>query len=209
MQKQEFSKLFIIIGAINITCLMVANIIAIKTVSIFGFVVTVANLIFPLTYVLNNIFTEVYGLKKAKLIIWLSFSCNLIMVIFFFITIKIPVSDTFSYQKELETVLGFTPRLLAGSFLAYLAGSFVNANVLTKLKEKTKGKYLPFRTITSNIIGSGLDSLIFVPVAFFGIVDLSVLVTMIVSIFLLKIVYEIVLTPVAYYVIKWVKKVED
>ena len=209
MEKQNYSKLFIIFLAINITSLLVSNIITIKTINILGLVFTAGDILFPITYILNDVFTEVYGFKKAKFTIWLSFFCNLIMVILFWIALKLPGDATFDFQYELETILSITPRVLVASFLAFLIGSFANSIVISKLKIRTKGKYLPLRTITSTIIGEGLDTLVFIPTVFAGSIEVSILLKMILNVFCLKVLLEIILTPITYKVINYIKKVED
>lgn len=209
MEKQTYSKLFVIFLVINITCLLVSNIIAIKTVQIGGFIFTAADILFPITYILNDIFTEVYGLKKAKLTIWLSFFANLVMVILFGIAIILPQDASFNYQTELETILTMTPRVLIASFAAFIVGSLANSIVMEKLKIKTKGKYLALRTITSTIVGEGLDSIIFVTIVFLGTMEFTSLVQMAFNMFSIKVLLEIILTPVTYKVIDIVKRKES
>lgn len=209
MEKQTYSKLFVIFLVINITCLLVSNIIAIKTVQIGGFIFTAADILFPITYILNDIFTEVYGLKKAKLTIWLSFFANLVMVILFGIAIILPQDASFNYQTELETILTMTPRVLIASFAAFIVGSLANSIVMEKLKIKTKGKYLALRTITSTIVGEGLDSIIFVTIVFLGTMEFTSLVQMAFNMFSIKVLLEVILTPVTYKVIDIVKRKES
>ena len=131
------------------------------------------------------------------------------MVILFWIALKLPGDATFDFQYELETILSITPRVLVASFLAFLIGSFANSIVISKLKIRTKGKYLPLRTITSTIIGEGLDTLVFIPIVFAGSIEVSILLKMILNIFCLKVLLEIILTPITYKVINYIKKVED
>ena len=107
MKKEEYSKMFIILCAINITCLLMSNIITVKTINIFGLIFTAGDILFPITYILNDVFTEVYGFNKSKLIIWTSFFCNLLMIIIFKITIVLPSSTSFKMQEELANILGF------------------------------------------------------------------------------------------------------
>lgn len=209
MEKQTYSKLFVIFLVINITCLLVSNIIAIKTIQIGGFIFTAADILFPITYILNDIFTEVYGLKKAKLTIWLSFFANLVMVILFGIAIILPQDASFNYQTELETILTMTPRVLIASFAAFIVGSLANSIVMEKLKIRTKGKYLALRTITSTIVGEGLDSIIFVTIVFLGTMEFTSLVQMAFNMFSIKVLLEVILTPVTYKVIDIVKRKES
>lgn len=208
IQKETYSKLFIILCVVNITCLLVSNIITVKTINIFGLIFTAADIFFPITYILNDVFTEVYGFNKAKLVIWLSFFCNLLMVIVFKITLLLPGSETFEMQTALESVLGNTPRILVASFIAFLVGNFANSIIMSKMKVKTKGKYLALRTIGSTLIGEGLDTIIFVPFVFIGVLDLQTILFLIIDIYVLKVLLEVVLTPVTYKVIEIIKKKE-
>lgn len=208
MKKEEYSKIFIILCAINITCLLISNIITIKTINILGLIFTAGDILFPITYILNDVFTEVYGFNKSKLIIWTSFFCNLLMIIIFKITILLPSSDSFEMQEELVNILGSTPRILIASFIAFLVGNFANSIVMSKMKVKTEGKYLALRTIGSTLVGEGLDTLIFIPIVFINNLDLQTMIFLIIDTYILKVSLEIILTPITYKVIKFIKKKE-
>lgn len=209
MKKEGYSKIFIILCSVNITCLLISNIITIKTINIFGFIITAADILFPITYILNDVFTEVYGFNKSKFVIWISFFCNLLMVIVFKITILLPIDKTFEIQDELINVLGSTPRILFASFIAFLAGNFSNSIVLSKIKVKTKGKYLALRTIGSTLIGEAIDTLLFIPIVFIGELDVKTIMLLIINIYLLKVAFEAILTPITYKVINFIKKKEE
>lgn len=208
MKKEEYSKIFIILCAINITCLLISNIITVKTINILGLIFTAGDILFPITYILNDVFTEVYGFNKSKFIIWTSFFCNLLMVITFKITILLPASEAFEMQHELEKVLGSTPRILIASFIAFLVGNFANSIAMSKMKVRTKGKYLPLRTIGSTLIGEGLDTIIFIPIVFIKSLDLQTIIFLIINIYIFKVLLEIILTPITYRIIKFIKKKE-
>ena len=208
MKKEEYSKMFIILCAINITCLLMSNIITVKTINIFGLIFTAGDILFPITYILNDVFTEVYGFNKSKLIIWISFFCNLLMIIILKITILLPSSDSFVMQEELANILGSTPRILIASFIAFLAGNFANSIVMSKMKVKTEGKYLALRTIGSTLVGEGLDTLIFMPIVFINSLDLQTMMFLIIDTYILKVSLEIILMPITYKVIKFIKKKE-
>ena len=209
MKKENYSKIFIILGSLNITCLLISNIITIKTINIFGLIFTAGDILFPITYILNDVFTEVYGFKKARFIIWISFFCNLLMVIIFGITIALPVDETFEMQSALVNILGSTPRILFASFISFLIGNFANSIVLSKMKVKTKGKYLALRTITSTLIGEGLDTLLFIPIVFIGTLDLKSIYFLMIDTYILKVLLEVVLTPITYKVVKFIKRKEN
>lgn len=209
MNKEKYSKIFIILCSISITCLLVSNIITVKTINIFGLIFTAADVLFPITYILNDVFTEVYGFNKSRLVIWTSFLCNLVMVIIFKITIELPSDSSFMIQNEIIDVLGSTHRILIASFSAYIIGNFANAIILSRLKVKTKGKYLALRTIVSTLVGEGIDTIIFVPMVFVGILDINSLLSLILNIYVLKVFLEVVLTPVTYKVIGFIKRKEE
>lgn len=209
MKKEEYSKIFIILCGINITCLLVSNIITIKTINIFGLIFTAGDILFPITYILNDVFTEVYGFNKSKLIIWLSFFCNLLMVIIFKITILLPVNETFDMQNDLVNILGSTPRIIISSIISFLVGNFANSIVMSKMKVKTKGKYLALRTIGSTLIGEGLDTIIFIPIVFIGALDLKTILFLIIDTYVLKVTLEVILTPITYKVVEFIKNKEN
>lgn len=209
MKKEGFSKIFVILCALNITCLLISNIITIKTINILGLIFTAGDILFPITYILNDLFTEVYGFNKSKFIIWISFFCNLLMVIIFSITIALPAGESFEVQDELINILGSTPRILIASFIAFLVGNFANSIVMSKMKVKTEGKYLALRTIGSTLVGEGLDTLIFIPIVFINSLDLQTMIFLIINTFILKVFLEIILTPITYKIINFIKKKEN
>ena len=209
MKKENYSKIFMILCALNITCLLISNIITIKTINIVGLVFTAGDILFPITYILNDVFTEVYGYNKSRFIIWISFFCNLLMIIVFQITIALPSSEAFEFQSDLENILGNTPRVLLASFISFLAGNFANAIALSKIKVKTNGKYLALRTIVSTLIGEGLDTIIFVPIVFLGTLDIKTMLFLMFDMYILKVLIEVVFTPITYKVVGFIKKKEN
>lgn len=209
MKKQTYSKIFVILFGINITFLLISNIITVKTINVFGLIFTAADMLFPITYILNDIFTEVYGFNKAKSVIWLSFFCNLVMVTIFGVSIWLPADESFTLQNDFVNILGSTPRILIASFISFLVGNFTNAMVLSKIKIKTKGKYLALRTIVSTLIGEGLDTILFVPIVFIGVLNVQEIFSLILNIYVLKVLVEVVLTPITYKVVKLIKKNEE
>jgi uncharacterized integral membrane protein (TIGR00697 family) len=202
----KYSSRFVIITALFVTCLLTANIIASKIVNFGPFTLPAAVIIFPFSYIFGDILTEVYGYKEARKVIWLGFLCNLIFVIFAWLGQILPPASFWTNQGAYEAILGYAPRLLAASFLGYLAGEFSNSYVLAKMKIMTKGKWLWSRTISSTIVGEGLDSVIFITVAFAG-TPLFVGI-MILWHWLVKIAIEIVFTPLTYLIVNYLKKNE-
>ena len=157
-----------IIVALFITCLITANITAVKLIDLCGFILPAAILIFPLSYIIGDVLTEVYGYRQARRVIWLGFFCNLIAVAAIWCGLILPPASFWQAQEAYERILGYTPRLLLASFLAYLAGEFTNAYVLARMKIATQGRWLWLRTISSTLVGQGLDSLLFISLAFFA-----------------------------------------
>jgi len=189
--------------------LVVSNIVAGKLWDPqIGLIFTAGELLFPLVYIIGDVVPEVYGLKVARKIIWIGFLSNLFAVGYFFIALALPYPPFWQNQEAFQIVLGFTPRLLLASFVAYLAGSNVNAWVLVIIKKKTGPKLLWVRTITSTIFGEGVDSILFTTIAFWGVVPTDVLYVMIGSQWAFKTLYEILVTPFTYLAVNYVKKVE-
>ena len=206
---QGYSKWFILITAIFITSLVTANIIAVKLISMWGFVLPAAIIIFPISYIAGDVLTEVYGYAKARQVIWLGFLCNLITVVAVWGGQMLPAAPFWHGQEAYEQILGYTPRLLAASFAAYLVGEFANSLVLAKMKIATKGRWLWTRTIGSTIVGQGLDSLVFISLAFLGAVPLPSLAAIIVTQWLGKSCYEAAATPLTYVVVNFLKRGES
>ena len=201
------SQRFIVIAAIFITCLITANIIAVKLISIGGLILPAAIIIFPLSYIFGDILTEVYGFRAARKVIWLGFLCNLIVVLAIWIGGLLPAAPFWEgKQAAYDTILGYVPRVLLASFVAYLIGEFANSFVLAKMKIKTKGRWLWTRTIGSTIVGQGLDSAVFITIAFAGTPDFVAI--SIVHLWLVKTGYETVATPFTYAVVNYLKKKE-
>ena len=203
----KVSSRLIVITALFVTCLITANIIAVKLISIGSdIVLPAAIIIFPLSYIIGDILTEVYGFAWARRVIWLGFLCNLIFVFFVWIGGLLPGASFWQAQSAYQTILGYTPRLLLASFCGYLVGSFANAAVLSRMKIWTKGRYLWTRTIGSTIVGEGLDSAAFITIAFVGTPAFALM--LIVYHWSAKTLIETVATPVTYAVVNYLKRVE-
>jgi len=200
------SQRLVIIAAIFTTCLITANIIAVKVISLGAVILPAAIVVFPLSYILGDILTEVYGYRWARRVIWLGFTCNLIFVIFIWVGQVLPPASFWKGQEAYETILGFTPRLLAASFCGYLAGEFVNSFVLAKMKILTRGRWLWTRTIGSTIVGEGLDTAIFITLAFIGTPSFAAI--MILYHWLVKTGIEAIATPLTYTVVNYLKRKE-
>lgn len=198
-----------LLSCVFITTLIVSNIIAVKIGDFFGVFFPVGVIIFPLSYVIGDVITEVYGYSAMRRVIWTGFFCNLLAVAAFTVGKMIPSAPFFQGQDAYVAILGSTPRLLGASFVAYLCGSFSNAAILSKLKVKTGGKHLWFRTIASTIVGEGLDSLIFITLAFGGVFASAEIITLVWTQWLFKVAFEAAITPLTYGVVTAVKRREQ
>ncbi len=212
------SHRFVVVAAVFVTCLITANIIAVKLITLnvgpwtIGGVelpapVPAAIVIFPLSYIFGDILTEVYGYRQARRVIWLGFLCNLIAVGAFWLAGLIPALDP-GAQTAYDRILGYTPRILAASFVAYLVGEFANSFVLAKMKIRTRGRFLWARTIGSTLVGEGLDASVFIAIAFASVLPWPVLVGSIITHWVLKTAYEVVATPFTYAVVNYLKRAE-
>jgi uncharacterized integral membrane protein (TIGR00697 family) len=206
----RFSGRFVVVVAIFITCLITANIIAVKLipVGIGGGTLPAAIIIFPLSYIFGDILTEVYGYRTARRVIWLGFTCNLIAVIAIWLGGLLPPASEWGHQTAYKTILGYAPRLLLASFAAYLIGEFANSFILAKMKIATRGRWLWTRTIGSTIVGQGLDSAVFISIAFAGTLSWWLIGTTILTHWLVKTGYETVATPFTYAIVNYLKKKE-
>lgn len=208
LASKQHSTWFVVLVAVFVTCLVIANIIAVKLITIFGLTVPAGIIIFPISYICGDVLTEVYGFQRARQVIWLGFACNLLAVIAIWGGQVLPGATLWNAQSAYERILGVTPRLLGASFCAYLLGEFANSFVLAKMKVATRGRWLWMRTIGSTIVGEGLDSLIFVTIAFWGIIPVTGLLLAIVSQWLFKVAYETLATPLTYAVVDFLKRQE-
>ena len=199
---------FVTCAALFVTCLLTANVIAAKLVVVGGMLLPAGIVIFPLSYVLADVLTEVWGYAAARRVIWLGFACNAVMVAAIWIAGEMPAAVFWKGQPAWSEILGQTPRLLAASFAAYLVGEFANAFVLAKLKIATRGRWLWTRTIGSTIVGEGLDSAVFIALAFGGQMPGAVLAGMILAQWVAKVAYEAAATPLTYAAVGWLKSRE-
>jgi uncharacterized integral membrane protein (TIGR00697 family) len=196
---------FVSCAALFVTCLLTANVIATKLVVVGGLVLPAGVVIFPLSYVLGDVLTEVWGYAAARRVIWLGFACNAVMVAAIWLGGELPPAPFWRGQAAYAEILGQAPRILGASFLAYLAGEFANAFVLAKLKVATRGRFLWLRTIGSTVVGQALDSAVFVTLAFAGSVPVGGLAAVVAGQWLVKTLYEAAATPLTYAAVGWLK----
>lgn len=209
MDEQRLSAQFVVVAALFVTALITANIVAVKLVDLDGVIVPAGTVtLFPLSYLFGDVLTEVYGYRRARQVIWLGFLCNLLAVFAIYLTQVLPAASFWNGQAAYERILGYTPRLLAGSFAAYLVGEFANAFILAKLKIATRGRWLWTRTISSTVVGEGIDSAIFITIAFIGTVTTGDLLRTMLTAWLVKSAYEVLATPLTYLVVGYLKRNE-
>ena len=208
MSKSNTWRYYDVAVALFVASLLTANIISVKLIEIGPIIVPAGVVIFPISYILGDILTEVYGFRWARRAIWLGFLGNLVAVAAIWVAGLLPSPAFWQNQAAWDTILGFTPRLLVASFVAYLVGEFANSTVLAKMKVWTEGKYLWSRTISSTLVGQGLDSLVFIAIAFGGLMAPAVIMTTVISQWLFKSAYEIIATPLTYFVVNRLKQAE-
>jgi hypothetical protein len=194
---------FVVIAAVFVTALITANLIAVKLVHFGSVVLPAAIIVFPLSYIFGDILTEVYGFRLARRVIWLGFACNLIFVAFVWLGGLLPAASFWEGQAAYNTILGYVPRILLASFAGYLVGEFANSYILARMKVWTKGRWLWTRTIGSTVVGQGLDSAIFITVAFAGTPAFAPLI--ILYHWLAKTAIEAAATPLTYAAVKYLK----
>ncbi len=202
------SPWFTAIVALFITALITANIIAVKLIDIGGYVLPAAIIVFPISYIVGDVLTEVYGYRRARRVIWLGFACNLFAVAAIWAAGLLPAAGFWDGGEAYERILGAAPRILAASFAAYLVGEFANAYVLAKMKIATAGRWLWLRTIGSTVVGQGLDSAVFMTIAFAGILPPGALLGAVVTQWIAKTAYEAAATPLTYAVVGFLKRRE-
>lgn len=197
--------------------LIVSNIIAVKLTDLFGLTLPAAVILFPVAYIFGDVLTEVYGYARARQAIWIGFGCNLLAVVAIYLGGRLPAADFWDAghyagpeqaQLAYQAILGFAPRLLLASFLAYLVGEFLNSYVLARLKLATAGRLLWVRTVASTLVGQGADSAIFISVSFAGVIPAAALGSAVLSQWLFKSAYEALATPLTYWVVNALKRAE-
>lgn len=210
-EKHSYSMMQIALTILFVTCLLISNIAVIKTISLpFGIIATGAELVFPITYILSDVFSEVYGYRWSRITCYFGFASNLLMTIVLNLVILIPYPEYFTDQDAITTVFSNTPRVFIASALAFIIGDFVNDNVFEVLKKKHKDdmKGFSIRAILSSFTGELVDSLIFVPIAFIGKMELKDLLYLIAFQVLVKVLYELILLPITTYVTKRIRTYE-
>ena len=202
----KISYRFVVIVSVFVTALITANIIAVKVISLGFVILPAAIFVFPLSYIFGDVLTEVYGYRWTRRVIWLGFICNLIFVVFAWVGQILPPAAFWDAQQAYERILGYTPRLLAASFFGYLVGEFANSFIMARMKIWTRGRWLWSRTVGSTIVGQGLDTSIFITIAFIGTPVFTPV--LILYHWLAKTIIEVAATPLTYVIVSLLKKKE-
>ncbi|MGE5316457.1 MAG: queuosine precursor transporter [Chloroflexota bacterium] len=202
-------RYFDVIMASFVAVLLISNLASTKILDLGPFTFDGGTLLFPLSYIFGDILTEVYGYQRARKVIWTGFGAALLMSLVLWVVQILPPATDWPNQQAYESLLGFVPRIVLASLIAYFGGAFSNAFILSRMKIATKGRYLWVRTIGSTLIGEGIDTVIFCFVAFYGMFPAEVLTAIIVSNYLFKTGVEILFTPVTYAVVNFLKRQEN
>ena len=206
--KEKVSVPFMLLGIRFNVCLIAANLLETKVIQIGSLTVTAGLLVFPISYIINDCIAEVWGFKKARLIIWSGFAMNFFVVALGLIAVAIPAAPFWEGEEHFDFVFGMAPRIVAASLMAFLVGSFLNAYVMSKMKVASQGRNFSARAIWSTVVGETADSLIFFPVAFGGVIAWKELLIMMGIQIVLKSLYEVMILPVTIRVVKAIKKID-
>ena len=206
--KKQVSVLFMLFCMLFCVCLITANVLETKQMAFGPISITGGLIVFPVSYIINDCVCEVWGYKKARLLIWLGFAMNFLFVMFGALCDALPGAPYWNNEAGFHAIFGLAPRVAAVSFVAFVIGSFINAYVMSKMKVSSNGKNFSLRAILSTILGETADSLIFFPLALGGVVPNSELPVLIVSQIVLKTLYEIVILPITIQIVKFTKRHE-
>lgn len=205
---QKHSTAFLLLAILFVVCLVSSNLFASKIVCLLGVNLPGAVIVFPLSYIIGDCLTEVWGFKKAQLVIWTAFAMNLLVVLFGQLIAHLPAASFWEGGPHFDYMFNLAPRIAAASLLAFWVGSTLNSLVLSKMKVADKGKRFGLRAILSSVAGECADSLIFIPIAFFG-TPLKALMPMMLAQVSFKVVYEIIILPLTSLIVRRLKHYEQ
>jgi uncharacterized integral membrane protein (TIGR00697 family) len=198
-----------LVMAAFVTVLLCANLIGASKVARVGPVTFGAGvLFFPLSYVFGDVLTEVYGYARARKVVWAGFGAMAFASVMSWVVLAFPPAPGWPHQEAFQTVFGNTPRIVLASLVAYFCGEFANSYTLARLKVRTEGRFLWLRTIGSTIVGEGVDSLLFYPLAFLGVWTVELVLTVMLTNYLVKVGWEAVITPATYRIVNFLKRAE-
>ncbi|MBR6170461.1 MAG: queuosine precursor transporter [Bacteroidaceae bacterium] len=209
-QEKTVSASFMYMGILFCTCLIASNMLESKILQFGSFTMTAGVLCFPISYILNDCIAEVWGYRKARFVIWMAFLMNFFVVTLGQLAVILPAADYWAeHEEHFNFVFGLTPRITIASFTAFLLGSLVNAYVMSKMKLTSEGHHFSKRAVVSTLLGEGVDSLIFFPFAFGGLIPVPELIKLMILQVITKTLYEIIALPLTIRVVKWVKRREN
>lgn len=197
-----------LLGILFNVCLIAANLLETKVITLCGLTVTAGLLVFPVSYIINDCIAEVWGFRKARLIIWTGFAMNFFVVSLGLVAVALPAVPFWTGEEHFNFVFGMAPRIVAASLAAFLVGSFLNAYVMSRMKLRSGGRHFSVRAIASTVVGETADSLLFFPIAFGGIIAWRELAAMMVLQIVLKSLYEVIILPVTVRVVRYVKRID-
>lgn len=197
-----------LLGIVFCVCLVAANFLEAKVVRLGPLAITAGMIVFPVSYIINDCIAEVWGFRKSRLIIWMGFLMNFMVVGLGQIAVMMPAAPFWQGEESFNFVFGLAPRIAAASLAAFLVGSFLNAYVMSRMKVRSKGKHFSVRAVASTLAGESADSLIFFPIAFGGLMPVGELLKMMLVQALLKTLYEIIVLPVTVRVVKYIKRID-
>lgn len=206
--KNKVSVSFMLLGILFCTCLVASNLLETKVVQLGPVTATAGLIVFPISYIINDCIAEVWGFRKARLIIWSGFAMNFLVIGLSQLAVLLPAAPFWEGEAGFNFVFGMAPRIAVASLTAFLVGSFLNAYVMSRMKLASNGRHFSVRAIVSTLVGESADSLLFFPIAFAGIIPLQELLLMIVTQAALKTCYEIIILPVTVRVVKGIKRID-
>jgi hypothetical protein len=208
--RRRVYKYYDLVMALFVTILLCSNVIgAAKVATVWGFTFGAGVLFFPISYIFNDVLTEVYGYARARKVVWAGFGAIIFASFMSWVVVSLPPAMGWNDQRSYEVVFGQTPRIVFASLTAFFVGEFANSYVLARMKVKTKGRFLWMRTIGSTVVGEFVDSAVFYPVAFLGVWSNDLVVTVMLSNYVIKVGWEAVITPVTYKVVAFLKRAEE
>lgn len=210
MNKQNVVSVpFMVLGIIFCVCLVAANLLETKVIQLGPISATAGLIVFPISYIINDCIAEVWGFRKARLIIWMGFLMNFMVVALGQLAVALPAAPFWEGEAAFDFVFGLAPRVAAASLTAFLVGSFLNAFVMSRMKIASHGKNFSARAVVSTLVGESADSVIFFPLAFGGLMPAEELAKMMVVQIVLKTLYEIIILPVTIRVVNYIKRVDN
>jgi hypothetical protein len=192
-----------------VAVLLISNVASTKILQLGPFTFDGGTLLFPISYIFGDVLTEVYGYGRTRRVIWAGFTANLLMAMVFIVVGALPAAEGWEHQSAYEAILGLTPRIVVASLVAYWAGSFSNSWVMARMKIATSGRWLWTRTIGSTLVGQLVDTLLFVVIAFLGVLPTELLISVLVSNYVFKCGLEALATPLTYRVVNGLKRAEN